>query len=439
MKSLFTKMFVTGIIAAGAVVANGQEVQSTDNYEQKMGDQKEVPFGAEELLRSNASKKLGKLEVEEWYNYQGALSENGEGVTYFTGNSIWPDSTAVQIFSDDNGNPYPNHVGTHALGQVFDPTSEHFNLIPETPSLSRFNNHTVDSVGFFYKYMNANPGVVDTLVIGIYNNADVIGLTYTSSTSGQQWRSASFRYNQSKNAGYSPTKTIKIPLSESTEDFYNTSLASFSGFITFETGLGQTNGGSLTGYTVSYVPGMAWQFGDTIVNDSSVQGATKLNSFMPLVVRQGTVQNPAFLTDTSMSHGVFAYSFIKYSERATEYFYPGNLTTTPARTHVYSMYKLKSLNVGVDEINANGYGLGNAYPNPVSTNAEVNIPFTLGHGSTVNIEMFDLVGKSITNVTSNRSAGNHVETLSTNNLKPGIYLYTITAGEYTASKKFTVK
>ena len=167
MKSLFTKMFVTGIIAAGAVVANGQEVQSTDNYEQKMGDQKEVPFGAEELLRSNASKKLGKLEVEEWYNYQGALSENGEGVTYFTGNSIWPDSTAVQIFSDDNGNPYPNHVGTHALGQVFDPTSEHFNLIPETPSLSRFNNHTVDSVGFFYKYMNANPGVVDTLVIGL--------------------------------------------------------------------------------------------------------------------------------------------------------------------------------------------------------------------------------------------------------------------------------
>ncbi len=439
MKRLFTKVLTTGMIATSAVVANGQVVDSENTYQDKMGAQKEVPFNEAEILKHNAAKKLGKLEVEEWYIYQNALAENGEGRTYFTGNSIWPDSSAVQIFMDDNDQPEISHVGTHALGQVFDPKSETFQLIAETPQLSKHNAYTVDSIGFFYKYRNANPGTVDTLIIDVYNNTSVIPLTYTNSQTQQQWTSASFRYNRTTNSGYSPVNTIKMPISESTEGFYSTDLGSFSGLMTFATGLPETTRGGYTGFTVSYKPSMSNQFGDTIVNDSLIQGDTKLNSFMPLVMRQGTVQNPAFLVDTTMNHGVFAYSFVKYRTTDPDYFYPGNLTTTPARNHVYALFKLKSDNVSVGELSKDGYGLGNAYPNPASVNAEVNIPFTLGNSETVTIEMFDLVGKTISTVTNTYTAGEHTETLSTNNLKPGFYLYTITAGDFKTSKKFSVK
>lgn len=440
MKSLFTQILAAGLIATSAITAQAQQPAATQDYSQKMGAQYEVPFGAFDQFQQTATKKLGKLEVSEWYSYVNALTENGERYTYFSGNSIWPDSSAVQIFRDDNDNPYTSHVGTHAVGQVFDPKSEHYALIPETPQLSRFNDYTVDSIAFFYKYNNPNPGVVDTVVIDFYNGSNVVALTYTNSVTQQQWRSASFRYRQSTNKGYSPTNTIKIPISESTPDFYNNAISSFSSnLMTAATGFSKTNGGSLVGFTVSFVPGMTTQFGDTISLDSVVQGDTKLSSFMPLVIRQGTVTSPAFLEDTTMSHGVFAYSFVKYSTRATEYFYPGNLVTDAARTHIYSLFKLASDNVGVEDINASGYGLGNAYPNPVGSNQDVNIPFTIASNESVTIEMFDLVGKSVGSYTNEFVAGEHTATMSTNNLNQGVYLYTITAGDFTATKKFTVK
>ncbi len=432
MKSLFTKLFATGFIATSAVVAVGQ-VSEAGNTANPFGKE----FVADDLTQftKETLKKHGKLAVEEWYSYMGALGENGEAYTYFTGTSMMPDSLAVQIFRDDNDAPYADHVGVFSVGQVFDPQSEHFALIPETPPLSRFNAYTVDSIAFFYKYRNENPGVTDTVLIQFFNNSDVAGLTWTS----DQSRTAAPTYTPAINRSSDATKEIKVPISESTDGFYSTSIASFSGTMEVATGLPTTGASSLTAFTISFIPGMAYEFGDTLVNDSLVTGDTKLNTFMPLIVRQGTVNNPAFLSDTTMNHGVFAFTNQRYSSPAAQWYFPYNPPNNLARQHVYSLFKMSSANVSVDDLTKSGYGLGNAYPNPASSNAEVNIPFTLGQAGTVSIEMFDLVGKSISSATSKLTAGEHVETMSTGNLKPGIYLYTISAGNYTASKKFTIK
>lgn len=441
MKGLFTKILAVGIIASGALVANGQE-NVTENNETKLGTPVPVAQGElEGLTKEFLTKKHGKLAVEEWYDYLNAVSQNGEGFTYFINSSIMPDSNAVQIFRDDNDNPETGHVSTFAVGQVFDPKSELYDVVQDQYRLSRFNAYTVDSMAFFYKYNNPNPGVTDTVVIDVYNNNDVVGLTYTNNNTGQQWRSASMRYNKNVNGGYSPTNQIKIPISQSTPNFFDASLQSFfQANISFATGLSETSRNGLTSFTVSFVPGMAYNFGDTISNDSAYQGsATKLSSFQPLIIRQGTVQNPAFLADTSMSHGVFVWDFVRYTTRSTEYFYPGNLVTTPARQHVYGLVKLASPNVSVEDLTRNGYGLGNAYPNPASANATVNIPFTLGNAETVTVEMFDLVGKKVAEASDVFAAGENTISLSTNNLNSGIYMYTIHAGEFVATKKFTVK
>ncbi|MFT7592075.1 MAG: hypothetical protein ACI9UJ_002004, partial [bacterium] len=426
------KLFVTGIIATTAVVANGQ-VTDAANTANPFGKE----FVADDLTQfaKETLKKHGKLAVDEWYSYIGALTENGEGITYFTGTSMMPDSLAVQIFRDDNDNPYVDHVGVFSVGQVFDPTSEHFALIPETPPLSRFNAYTVDSVAFFYKYRNENPSVTDTVLIQFFNNSDVAGLTWTS----DQSRTAAPTYTPAINRSSSPSKEIKVPISESTEGFYNTSIGSFSGVMEVATGLSTTGGSSLTAFTISFIPGMTYEFGDTLVNDSLVTGDTKINTFMPLIIRQGNVNNPAFLADSTMNHGVFAFTNQRYSSPVAQWYFPSNPPNNLARQHTYSLFKMSSPNVSVEDLNTAGYGLGNAYPNPASSGAEVNIPFTLGQPGTVSIEMYDLVGKNITSATSKLTAGEHVETLSTNNLMPGIYLYSITSGKYTASKKFTVK
>ncbi|MBO6515468.1 MAG: T9SS type A sorting domain-containing protein [Bacteroidia bacterium] len=432
MKSLFTKVFATGFVATSALLANGQVSADQNIDDAVFGKKMEVTGEELRLFTYDAMSKHGKLEVSEWYSYINALTENGEAYTYFTGNSIANDSNAVQIF-DGDGTPTKSHIGVFGVGQVFDPKSEHYALIPQTPPLSRHNAYTVDSLQFFFKYFNANPGSVDTVTIQFFNNDDVAPLVWQSN----QGRSAAPTYDPATNSSPDATNEIKIPISESTENFYSTSINSFSGVMAVATGLGETNRNGLTAFTIKFTHGMSYSFGDTIVNDSLIQGKTKVNSFMPLLIRQGTAASPAFLQDTTMSHGVFAFVNQRYNNG--EWYFPYNPPGVVDRQHIYAAFKLASDNVGVEELTSNGYGLGNAYPNPAGSNSEVNIPFTLGEQEDVTIEVVDLVGKSVGSVSASLPAGEHTEVFSTANLNQGIYLYTITAGDFTATKKFTIK
>ena len=440
MKSLFTKALVTTAAVCMGYTAFAQVNVTNDLLDKKyLGDEREISSFEMDQLTKQILHSHGKLEVDEWYNYNTAMYENGERFTYFVNSSIMPDSNCVQIFEDENGNKVTGHTYTHGIGQTFDPKSDLFLLTPTTPPLSRFNAYTVDSIAFFYKYFNANPGVVDTILVQFYHNSNLPILPWSNRTTGQRWNAATFRYDRAKNKGVAD-KEIKIPISESTENFYQTTFSSFTGVVELSPDLGETNANSPMGFSVQFIPGMSYSLGDTIVNDSLVQGDVKVNSFQPLYIRQGTVQAPAFLEDTSQNHAMHLYSFIRYDNTGNwTTWFPGNVVTTPARTHMWSVVKMRSNNVGVKELNFAGYGLGNAYPNPANSNDVVNIPFALGNSENVTIEMFDLVGKSIATVSGHFGAGDHVEAMSTNNLKPGIYLYTITAGDYSATKKFTIK
>lgn len=162
---------------------------------------------------------------------------------------------------------------------------------------------------------------------------------------------------------------------------------------------------------------------------------------MPLIVRQGTAANPAFLADTTMNHGAFAFTAQRYpsSTSTNQWYFPYNPPGTLERQHVYSSFKLASPNVSAKDLTKEGYGLGNAYPNPASSNSVVNVPFALGQAEFVTVEMFDLVGKSVAHISGEFAAGKNTIELSTEGLNQGIYLYTITAGDYKATKKFTIK
>jgi len=138
MKSLFTKVFATGFVVTGALLANGQ-ISVSGNTDNVFGEERVATTEELREFTKNVIQRHGKREVTEWYSYINALSENGEAYTYFTGTSIMPDSFTVQIFTDDNDNPYTSHVSLFACGQVFDPKSEHYALIPETPPLSKHN------------------------------------------------------------------------------------------------------------------------------------------------------------------------------------------------------------------------------------------------------------------------------------------------------------
>lgn len=100
---------------------------------------------------------------------------------------------------------------------------------------------------------------------------------------------------------------------------------------------------------------------------------------------------------------------------------------------------IRYYNLSAKDINNQGYGLGNVYPNPVKVGSDVQIDFALGRGENVNIQLFNVLGSKLADVASGKFAsGENTVSFNTANLAPGVYVYTISAGAFKASKKFTV-
>ncbi|MEX0844342.1 MAG: T9SS type A sorting domain-containing protein [Balneolaceae bacterium] len=91
----------------------------------------------------------------------------------------------------------------------------------------------------------------------------------------------------------------------------------------------------------------------------------------------------------------------------------------------------------LQEINA--YQLAQNYPNPF--NPSTMISYQLPVNSDVRLEVFDLLGRSVaTLVNEQQSTGRYNITFDASHLASGVYLYRLTAGEFTQSKKlFLIK
>ncbi|MFN6378204.1 MAG: T9SS type A sorting domain-containing protein [Flavobacteriales bacterium] len=75
--------------------------------------------------------------------------------------------------------------------------------------------------------------------------------------------------------------------------------------------------------------------------------------------------------------------------------------------------------------------LGNPSPNP--SNISATIPFDLTTNGTVQFTLYNMLGEMVERRTVSGKKGNNSLTVETQNLKSGVYLYSIQAGE----KKFT--
>ncbi len=80
-----------------------------------------------------------------------------------------------------------------------------------------------------------------------------------------------------------------------------------------------------------------------------------------------------------------------------------------------------------------GYTIAN-YPNPFNPTTTIN--YQLPTDGIVTLKVYDVLGKEVaTLVNDHRTAGYHTVEFNARNLPSGIYIYTITANNYTRSKK----
>jgi Secretion system C-terminal sorting domain len=80
------------------------------------------------------------------------------------------------------------------------------------------------------------------------------------------------------------------------------------------------------------------------------------------------------------------------------------------------------------------FSIAQNYPNPF--NPVTTIKFSIPQSSKVTLKVYDILGREVsTLINDTRNAGNYEVNFEASGLASGMYIYTITAGDYTASKK----
>ncbi|MEN8193888.1 MAG: T9SS type A sorting domain-containing protein [Bacteroidota bacterium] len=91
---------------------------------------------------------------------------------------------------------------------------------------------------------------------------------------------------------------------------------------------------------------------------------------------------------------------------------------------------VEELGTGVPEV----YSLSQNYPNPFNPTTEIN--FSIPESGLVTLKIYNVLGQEVAELVNDvKSAGSYQVTFDASDLTSGMYVYTITAGNYTAVKK----
>ena len=96
----------------------------------------------------------------------------------------------------------------------------------------------------------------------------------------------------------------------------------------------------------------------------------------------------------------------------------------------------KTVTTGVEDNKnvVNSFSLEQNYPNPF--NPSTSIKFTLAEQGNVSLVVYDMLGREVATLLNGvQTAGDHQVTFNASKLASGMYVYTIKAGNFTASKK----
>lgn len=356
---------------------------------------------------------------------------------------LFPDSVPQEMFSNTTAF---QGVQIHAIGGVFDPTSEDFQLI--NSAVAARDPYTVDTLWINYLYKIVNPGNVDTLRVQMF-------VTDTTDTS-PALNTLSIATGQGLPHEGEPVKGIRFA-SNMNHGVQATSVA--PGIVTYDyiLGPGDTssttdylaipcgtggNGmdvpaGGLFGWFAFFVPG------NTAYNSSDVyfdaQGSTEtLNNFRSFGFQEDPNANDLFAYDpTSYGSSHTLFNDGRYQIAATAFL---NNTMPPGLSSaniVDYTYSAPNSSVGISEIEKTNAILGNAYPNPFKD--VTRIRYTLANNSNVQFEVTDITGKVVMQMNEgSKSAGTYNIDLAADNFNSGVYYYSIITDTEKVTKKMIV-
>ena len=152
----------------------------------------------------------------------------------------------------------------------------------------------------------------------------------------------------------------------------------------------------------------------------SVSWNSRLNRATAIIEKPPTAQNYSFGGEGTFSGAAGPFRApAGYIEGANQDgLYPESLYEKQLADRLGLPYRVSTESAGV----ATGITLGQSFPNP--TAGSVTIPFSLERPAHIELEIFDVLGRSVVEpVRGQRSGGNHSIRIVTDSLPPGLFIY----------------
>jgi hypothetical protein len=382
-----------------------------------------------------------------WYNNIGEAQTTGLINYTLYNNTLFADSQVQVLYGTSTpGVTQLGYVFTQGVGEVFDPKS----LIYTTP-LSNYNTYNVDSVElpYLYNYVYDSTAAPDTLIFQFYtlkSGGITAGLFQAQPPQFPNKELYAYtKYNPSKNLGSVSvgTTTYIMGAKDSQSTVKNAIAVATNGLNGIDVNqVSKTTGFNtdLFAYTVSYRPGFSYKLGDTI-DEKNNPLPKKLHSHFKILI--GNDQSKPSNSDYEMSLAVTTatrYNLAKYRGNTNGWlglYVPGSAYFSYNQV-LWSLFHLSTPNLGIETSGAmKGYDMGVVYPNP--SHGNTSLEFSVGKTEKVTIKVYDIVGHEVATLANNVfTEGSHTINFNTSNFKTGLYLYSITAGNYSKTMKFTV-
>lgn len=358
------------------------------------------------------------------------------------------DSTVIQDFGT------PEHVGTHGVGAIFDPSSEVFTLLNQD-YLSDNDGYTLDSIAIQGVYDIVTPGLTgatgDKLRFEIVWD-DPNATTDDAFDSGVQYNPNTFN-NQPD-----PLPLLGLKYSGDPSDGDKGSLNG-SNAITFEYSfmtsdtnstivIVPVNGGSgqmipagaVVGVSVKFIPGYTWNTGDIYYAGTGGSSTPVINNYRALLFASSSASDNEgyFMEKISYDENSWAYSqrlakLTRYNAYSGGLAFLNDLYLPGNRSYLMDFHITGVSSISIKENLASNI---NVYPNP--SNGVIKVNFGELPSGTYNVRLLNIVGQDVYNEDVEISAGS-IEAFNFDSLDKGVYLMSISGNGSNTVRKVTLR
>lgn len=419
------KIYTIAIAFSISLTSLGQVKSTNIGFpEQPMNPMKKVSMSS--VKNSLLTQKTTSV-TSNWFNYVDFLDIILPTPTVGNFMPLFPDSTIILGFTStgDAVNPF-----IHKAAHYLDPS---FLAIPSIPNKS--TTYIIDSVAFGYAYeRHSAPSITDSVIVELI--AENHSLDYTL-TGPPAFPYQDIEYNYLTNK-LKPSMTVLKRVGVALTELDSTNSLSLIK-IAVPGVPAQTNSKKI-GTVISFKPGYTWTAADTLFDNHSK------NIFWLFSVEQNgdntdpTVYGTAsdYTTDMNMSYVLGTDARYNISSTGWNgYMIPTYGFTTPfAYESHYISYRLSVNNVGVNELERDGFSLSQNSPNPFIGSSLVTYQL-IKDSKDVIFTITDISGRIVSSSKESGVVGSH--SINVELLNAGVYFYTLNVDGNTVTKKMIVQ